>query len=179
MRNLLGKSLRSRLTILYGLLLTLALALYAGGTSVYFLHNLRQQLDLSLNRDIETVEGLLSLPPDGHLEIGSEEGEAREGDLGRGYLLEVWSANGVLLYRSKELNGAAMGQPVHLNGNRWREAPHTIRLPNSTRVRVASRVHRIEGQSLVLRLGVSEEPLWQQFWEMVGVMSSDCPLQSS
>jgi hypothetical protein len=52
MRNLLGKSLRSRLTILYGILLTLALALYAGGTSVYFLHNLRQQLDLSLNRDI-------------------------------------------------------------------------------------------------------------------------------
>jgi hypothetical protein len=68
-KNLLGKSLRGRLTILYGLLLTLALALYAGGTSVYFLHNLRHQLDLSLDRDIETVEGLLSLAPDGHLEI--------------------------------------------------------------------------------------------------------------
>jgi hypothetical protein len=61
MKNLLGKSLRGRLTILYGLLLTLALALYAGGTSVYFLHNLRHQLDLSLDRDIEAVEGLLSL----------------------------------------------------------------------------------------------------------------------
>jgi hypothetical protein len=89
MKNLLGKSLRGRLTILYGLLLTLALALYAGGTSVYFLHNLRHQLDLSLDRDIETVEGLLSLEPDGHLEIGSEEGEAKEADLDRGYLLEV------------------------------------------------------------------------------------------
>jgi hypothetical protein len=120
-KNLLGKSLRGRLTILYGLLLTLALALYAGGTSVYFLHNLRHQLDLSLDRDIETVEELLSLAPDGHLEIGSEEGEAREADLDRGYLLEVWSANGALLYRSNELNGAAMGQPVHLNGSRWRE----------------------------------------------------------
>ena len=52
MKNLLGKSLRGRLTILYGLLLTLALALYAGGTSVYFLHNLRHQLDLSLDREM-------------------------------------------------------------------------------------------------------------------------------
>ena len=176
MKNLLGKSLRGRLTILYGLLLTLALALYAGGTSVYFLHNLRQQLDLSLDRDIETVEGLLSLAPDGHLEIGSEEGEAKEADLDRGYLLEVWSANGTLLYRSNELNGAFMGQSVHLNGDRWREAPHTIRLPSGMRVRVASRVHRIEGQPLVLRLGASEEPLWQQFWEMVGVMSFGLPI---
>jgi heavy metal sensor kinase len=157
-------------------LLTLALALYAGGTSVYFLHNLRHQLDLSLDRDIETVEGLLSLAPDGHLEIGSEEGEAREADLDRGYLLEVWSANGALLYRSNELNGAAMGQPVHLNGSRWREAPHTIRLPNGMRVRVATRIHRVEGQPIVLRLGVSEEPLWQQFWQMVGVMSIGLPI---
>jgi len=69
-----------------------------------------------------------------------------------------------------------MGQPVHLNGNRWREAPHTVRLPNDMRVRVASRLHRIEGQPLVLRLGVSEEPLWQQFWEMVGVMSIGLPI---
>src|SRR5258708_20440458 len=148
MRNFLGKSLRSRLTILYGLLLTLALALYAGGTSIYFLHNLRHQLDLSLDRDIETVEGLLSLEPDGHLEIGSEEGEAKEDDLDRGYLLEGWSANDTLLYRTTELNAAAMGQPVHLDGNRWREAPHTIRLPNGIRVRVATRIHRIEGQPL-------------------------------
>jgi hypothetical protein len=84
MKNFLGRSLRGRLTILYGLLLTLASALYATGTSVYFLHNLRNQLDLSQDRDIETVEGLLSLTPDGHLEIGPEEGEAKEADLDRG-----------------------------------------------------------------------------------------------
>jgi heavy metal sensor kinase len=176
MKNFLGRSLRGRLTILYGLLLTLASALYATGTSVYFLHNLRNQLDLSQDRDIETVEGLLTLTPDGHLEIGPEEGEAKEADLDRGYLLEVWSGNGVLLYRSDELNGSAMGQPVHLNGHRWREAPHTIRLPNRMRVRVASRAHMIEGKTAILRLGVSEEPLWQQFWEMVGVMSIGLPI---
>jgi hypothetical protein len=65
---------------------------------------------------------------------------------------------------------------LSLNGHRWREAPHTIRLPNRMRVRVASRAHMIEGKTAVLRLGVSEEPLWQQFWEMVGVMSIGLPI---
>jgi heavy metal sensor kinase len=174
--NLLRKSLRIRLTILYGLLLTLAMALYAGGTSVYFLHNLRHQLDLSLDRDIETVEGLLHLSPDGHLEIGSDEGEARESDFDRGYLLEVYSASGTLLYRSKELNGAALGEPTSLNGNRRREPPHSIRLPTGARIRVANRIHRVDEQSLVLHLGVSEEPLWREFWEMVGVLSIGLPI---
>ena len=123
------------------------------------------------------MEGLLSLAPNGHLEIGSEEGEAKEADLDRGHLLEVWSGNGVLLYRRAELNGSGMGQPFNLNGNRWREAPHTVRLPHGASVRVASRVHRIEGRPLVLRLGISEEPLCQQFWEMVGVMTIGLPLR--
>jgi heavy metal sensor kinase len=51
-----------------------------------------------------------------------------------------------------------------------------MRLPNGMRVRIATRIHRIEGQPLVLRFGVSEEPLWQQFWEMVGVMSIGLPI---
>src|SRR5260370_30725246 len=69
-----------------------------------------------------------------------------------------------------------MGQPVHLDGDRWREAPHTIRLPNGMRVRVATRLHRIEGQPVVLRIGGREGQEWQQVWEMVGVRSIGLPI---
>ena len=141
MRNVLGRSLRSRLTVLYGLLLTLALALYAAGASLYFLHNLRYQLDLSLDRDIETVEGLISLTPDGHLQLSSKEGEANAREPDHGYLLEVWSGTGTILYRSDELDGVVLGQPLYVGGKRLREAPHSTRLPNGKRVRIASRVH--------------------------------------
>jgi hypothetical protein len=37
MINLLGRSLRSRLTVPYGVLLALALVLYAGGSAAYFM----------------------------------------------------------------------------------------------------------------------------------------------
>ncbi len=176
MSSVLGKSLRSRLTVLYGILLSLALVMYAGGTSAYFLHNLRYQLDLSLDRDIETVEGLISLAPDGRFQLRSKEGEATAREPDHGYLLEVWSDNGMLLYRSDELKGAPLGQPLYLNGKRVREAPHSMRLPNGARVRIASRVHRIGTQYLTLRLAVSEEPLWREFWTMVAVLGIGLPI---
>src|ERR1700740_1516460 len=103
MSGLLRANLRTRLTVLYASLLAVALLLYAGGVSAFFLRNLREQLDASLHRDVETVEGALSEGPGGALRISSREGEADEGELDRGYLLEVWSADGKLLYRSEQL----------------------------------------------------------------------------
>src|SRR6202034_2451869 len=85
--SLLQANLRTRLTVLYASLLGAALLLYASGVSIFFLHNLQEQLDLSLHRDVETVEGALSADRNGGLQISSREGEADEDDLDRGYLL--------------------------------------------------------------------------------------------
>ncbi len=95
MSGLLQANLRTRLTVLYASLLAVALLLYAGGVSAFFLRNLRDQLDSSLHRDVETVEGALSADPSGALQISSREGEADEGELDRGYFLEVWAADAV------------------------------------------------------------------------------------
>lgn len=176
MSRFVGRTLRGRLTILYGILLTLALAFYAGGSAAYFLHNLKKQMDVSLDRDIETVEGLLSLSPDGEIELGSQEGEANEDEPERGYLLEVWSTDGKLLYRSAALDGSSLGPPPQLHGRRSDEPPRSYRLSTGTRVRLASRIHRMEGQPVVVRLAVSEEPLWDEFWDMVSVFGVGLPI---
>ncbi|MHB1698592.1 MAG: sensor histidine kinase [Acidobacteriaceae bacterium] len=176
MKRMPGRSLRGRLTVLYALLLTLALALYGAGTSVYFLHNLKHQLDVSLDRDIETVEGLLVISTNGDLHISSEEGEASESELNRGYLLEVWSANGELLYRSDGLEGASLGNAPRLKDERRLEEPHSVTLPNGTRVRVAAHLHRIEDRTVWVRLGISEDSLWREFWAMVVVLAFGLPL---
>jgi hypothetical protein len=105
MNGVLGSTSRGRFTIFYGILLALALVFYAAGTSVYLLHDLKRQLDVSLDRDIETIEGLLSLSPNGGIELRSEEGEADQDSPERGYLLEVWSTGDKLLHRSAALEG--------------------------------------------------------------------------
>lgn len=176
MSGILGRTLRTRLTILYGILLALALALYVAGTSVYLLHDLKQQLDVSLDRDIEAVEGSLSLFPAGKIVLRSQEGEADEDEPERGYLLEVWSSDSELLYRSDALDGSPLGPPPELKKIRSGEPPHSHRLSNGMRIRFVNRLHTIEGQSVVVRLAVSEDPLWDEFWDMVSVLGVGLPI---
>jgi signal transduction histidine kinase len=45
------------------------------------------------------------------------------------------------------------------------------------RLRSISRVHRLaEGNTVIVRLAVSEEPLWREFWEMVTVLGIGLPV---
>lgn len=162
--------------MLYGILLAVGLAFYAAGTSLYLLHNLRKQQDASLGREIETVEGLITLSPDGEAELRSEEGEAREGASEHGYLLEIWTVTGKPMYLSEALDGSSLGPAPDTAHKPLDRSPHTYRLRNGTRVRVEARMHRVEGQSVLLRLGVSEEPLWDEFWDMVSVLAIGLPI---
>ena len=175
--SLLQANLRTRLTVLYASLLGAALLLYASGVSIFFLHNLQEQLDLSLHRDVETVEGALSEDGNGGLQISSREGEADEDELDRGYLLEVWSADGMLLYRSKQLRGQPLGPVPTGSADSNRQHAHSLRLASGMRLRSISRVHRLaEGNTVIVRLAVSEEPLWREFWEMVTVLGIGLPV---
>lgn len=171
-------NLRTRLTVLYGALLAAALLIYAIWVSFFFLHNLREQLDSSLHRDLETVESILSVNPNGQLVLSSHEGEAEEADeIDRGYLLEVWSLDGGLLYRSEQLGAQALGPDPSTTPSHGRESARSWRLSSGTLVRTMSRAHRLPGGKLVaVRLAVSERPLWREFWEMVTVLGVGLPI---
>ena len=177
--GLLGGSLRTRLTVFYAALLTAALLMYAVSVSAFFLHNLREQLDSSLDRDVETVEGDLFFNSNGHVELTSHEGEAEGDDVdrGSGYLLEVWTQEGSLLYRSEQLMGQALGSiPTSVSGH-GHEPARSLLLPSGLKVRTMSRIHHMpDGKYVVVRLAVSEEPLWGQFWEMVALLGIGLPI---
>jgi heavy metal sensor kinase len=163
--------------VLYAALLATALVAYAICVSAFFLHNLREQLDASLDRDVETVEGDLLINPSGKLELSSHEGEAQGDELDRGYFLEVWTLNGDLLYRTKQLGDQALGPVPDDSGRGFRESAKSLRLPSGIRVRTLSRVHHTPpGTSVIVRLAVSEEGLWGEFWEMVAVLGLGLPI---
>jgi heavy metal sensor kinase len=163
--------------VLYAALLTGALLLYAGCVSVFFLHNLREEVDSSLDRDVETVEGALHLNSSGELELSSHEGEVEEDEPDRGYLLEVWARGGNLLYRSEELKGQVLGPiPTNFSGHAL-EPAKSLRLTSGMQVRTMSRIHRLPGADpMVVRLAVSEDPLWREFWEMEAVLGISLPI---
>jgi heavy metal sensor kinase len=163
--------------VLYGTLLAAALLLYAGCVSVFFLHNLREQVDASLDRDVETVEGALSMDPDGNVQLSTRAGEADEDEIERGYFLEVWSRGGALLYRSEQLRGQALGPVPPGVPTRDRRSESSVRLPSGMRVRSITRIHNLPGgKSVIVRLAVSEEDLWREFWEMVALLGIGLPI---
>lgn len=181
MRRRLAKDLRTRLTIFYSALLAGALVLYAICVSAFFWHSLHEQMDASLDRDVEAVEGDLSLTSQGHVSLTSHEGEADEDEdedaVKGGYFLEVLGTDGAALYRSGALNDQTLGPPTELNAEHYRGRPTSIRLNSGMLVRTITRNHELPGgKSVLVRLAISEEPYLWEFWEMVSVLGIGLPI---
>src|ERR1700687_3121156 len=161
-------TLRTRLTLLYISLLSVVLVLYAASTSIFVWQGLLRQMDLSLDRDLETIENLIALMPDGSIVVNTGD---QEGVL----LLEVWSASGTLIYQSGDLKGQLLGAPVKKD-DPTHPANRSVRLANNMRVRVMTRPHRLGNQSVVVRLGVSENALREEFRQLVAALALGLPI---
>ncbi len=159
MKAVLQVNMRSRLTVLYVLVLGAALVLYTGGTALFLLRQLRHQLDRYAVQDIETVEGLLYFTPDGRLALREDYHNHPESKQVLERMLEVLSPQGEILYRNGRLRGRNLG------GRQWsREgvggySQRSLRLADGTRVFLVSRRHIIAGRPILIRLAYSEEPL--------------------
>ena len=169
-------NLRTRLTLIYVSLLAAVLILYVAGTSAFFLHNVREQLDLALDRDMETVEGLIAMTPDGKVRLNSAEAEPGEDVAQATSLLEIWSPSGALLYRSAQLKGQPLGPAPRRDEGVHGYSERSSRLASGTKVRIATRAHRIDGRPVIVRLALNEEPLWQDFRELLLVLGIGLPV---
>jgi len=162
------------LTLWYVLVLASLLALYAGVASLFLFLSLREDFDQNLLQDIETIEGMLTKEPNGGVSLHSSHPGAAEPRIGR--FIEVWSPQGSLLYRSAELQDQTLGDPPGPDEGLHDPSPSTTRLPNGTRVRLASSVYHIEDQRVVLRAAYSEERLWRELGEFGQVLLLGFPI---
>src|SRR6202049_2361724 len=133
-------TLRARLTLLYVSLLSIVLVLYAASTSIFLWQGLLREMDLSLDRDLETVENLIALTPDGRIAVNTGD---QEGVL----LLEIWSASAALLYQSGDLKGQLLGDPVKKE-DPSHPANRSVNLANKMSVRVTTLPHTLGNQTV-------------------------------
>jgi heavy metal sensor kinase len=162
------------LTLWYVLVLASLLALYAGVASLFLFLSLREDFDQNLIQDVETIEGMLTKEPNGGVSLHSSHPGAAEPRIGR--FIEVWSPQGSLLYRSAELQNQTLGGLPGPDEGLHDPSPSTTRLPNRTRVRLASSVYHIEDQRVVLRVAYSEERLWRELGEFGQVLLLGFPI---
>src|SRR5207249_655541 len=93
-----------------------------------------------------------------------------------GHFIEVWSPQGALLYRSASLQDQALGSPPGPDEGLHDPTPSSARLPNGTRLRLASGIYHIEDQRIVLRVAYSQEALWRELREFGEVLLLGFPI---
>jgi heavy metal sensor kinase len=162
------------LTLWYVLVLAGLLALYAGVASLFLFLSLREDFDQNLLEDLETVEGMLAKEPNGGVSLHSSHPDAAEPRIG--HFIEVWSPEGALLYRSAALQDQTLGGPPVPEEGLHDQTPSTARLPNGTRVRVASSVYSVEDHRVVVRVAYSQEALWRELGEFGEVLLLGFPI---
>jgi len=175
MKRFWPRHVRSRMTLWYVLVLGVLLLAYAGGASLYLFYSLREQFDHNLLEDVERVEGLLESTPDGMIALGSDHDEEDENNIQR--FVEVWSPEGILLYRSPTLEASTLGGPLRYRpANAAKPLPATVRLADGMQVRMATSTHTVNGHRVFLRVAHSEQGLWQEIEEFVSVLLLALPL---
>jgi heavy metal sensor kinase len=163
---------RTRLALWHVAVLAGLLVIYGVSTSAVLLVQLRGQLDRLAIEDLETVEAFLSVDSDGKVILRSADHDHPYPGKLEERLMEVWAPNGALLYRNELLGNRNLGQPPEPGEEVDSYSPRSIRLVDGTRVRLVSKRHTLQGRPLLIRLGLSEEDLWQRFWQLgVGLLA--------
>jgi heavy metal sensor kinase len=163
LRNLLRpKHVRNRLTLWYLAVLSGVLALYAASALLVLRVSLRGQLDEKLKTEFERVEEALGEGANGLARRAEDPGEA---------FVEVWWANGGLLYRSPGL-GDGLGAP----GDSAPRPFVSLNRPDGTRLRVLSRFHRVGVRRALVRVALGEGALRHEWYELAIPLLLGLPL---
>jgi heavy metal sensor kinase len=161
------QNVRSRLTLWYVAILAALLLIYGGSASIALFVQLRNQLDHRAIEDLETVEGFLSFGQNGRVFLRNDYHDHPYPASQQERLMEVWSADGTLLYRNELLGNRALGGPPQPGEGTDSYSIRSIRLSDGTPARLVSKRHLLDGQPTLIRIGFSEHPLWAHFWELV------------
>ena len=163
----------ARISLTYSLLLIAALSFFAIGTSALLFLQMRAQLVHFAVQDVETVEGLMSIAPDGRFLMRDDYHNHPESKRVLEHYLEVLAPDGTILYRNDRLGSLKLGGAIESSEGVGGYSPRSISLPDGTPLVIVSRRHNLQGRTVIIRLAHSEEPVWhalKQFWAAAAVM---------
>ncbi|MDX2267377.1 MAG: ATP-binding protein [Bryobacter sp.] len=167
MRIPLMRHVRTRLTLWYVAILATVLLVYAAGTAAIVLVQLRGQLDHLATEDLQTIEGYLSFGADGKLGLRNDHRYHPFPSDVQQRFLEVRSEDGSLLYKDEGLAQRSLGGKPEPREGVGSYTQRSTRLSDGMRIRVISRRRVVDERTVVIRVGFSEEPMWQSFWQLL------------
>jgi heavy metal sensor kinase len=168
--------IRDRLTLWFVGIFGAALGIYICGACILQYWQLNDQLHHAEIQDLETVEGLLYLTPDGRLLLHEDYHSHPQSHLLLDRYMEVLSPGGQVLLRNDRLHGMDLGgAPTPGEGEVGYESKR-MHLEDGTTVLAISHLHILEGEPLIIRLAYSTEPLTERLFEFIGLLFLAMPL---
>lgn len=164
--NRIPQNVRTRLTLWYVAILAGVLLIYGAGTCAIVLLQLRTQLDHLAAEDLQTVEGFLSFGSDGTLGFRNDYRYHPHSTEMQQRFLEVRAEDGTLLYKDEGLGKRTLGGNPEPAEGVDSYSRRSTQLSDGTRIRIVSGRRTIDGHPVVIRVGFSEEPMWQSFWQL-------------
>jgi heavy metal sensor kinase len=165
--------LRTRLTIWYGVVLAAVLLVFVAVTSFVLYWQLWNQLDRHAVQDLETVEGLLSLTPEGMIHFDEGYHNHPESRLVQDRFLEVLRPDGAILFRNDRLGARTLGGALLDREGEGGYSNRSEHLSDGTRVLLVSRRHAITGRPTIIRLGYAVDSIWGEVtqWIAAGLLA--------
>jgi heavy metal sensor kinase len=168
--------IRTRLTLRYVAVFALVLALYIAGACVLQYRQLSAQLYRSEIQDLETVEGLLYVAPDGRLLLRDDYFSHPQSRLLLDRLMEVVDSGGNVLFRNKRLHGVSLGGPPLPREWSLGYFARSLKLADGRHVLCISHIHLLGGKPLLLRVAYSTDPLRALLFEFLTLLLLAMPL---
>ena len=168
--------IRDRLTLWFVGIFGGVLGIYVCGACILQYWQLSDQLHHAEIQDLETVEGLLYLTPDGRLLLHEDYHSHPQSRLLLDRYMEVLSPGGQVLLRNDRLHGMDLGgAPTPLEGEVGYESKR-MHLEDGTRVLAISHLHILQGKPLIIRLAYSTAPLTERLVEFIGLLVLAMPV---
>jgi len=170
------KQLRTRLTLWHVTMLSGVLAVYFAGVSVLLFWQASNFLKRIAAEDLETLKGLLYVTDDG--EVGLREDYHHHSDWKQVQerLLEVLGPDGSILYRNERLGDRDLGGPAFRGEGEKGYSGRAARMSDGTPVILISRKYDLLGRTVLIRVGYSQDLIWNQLKQTMLVLLLASPL---
>jgi heavy metal sensor kinase len=170
------KRVRTRLTLWYVGMLAGILVAYFAGVSLLLFWQAGNILKRLAAEDLETVKGLLYVTDDGQVEVREDYHHHSDWKQVQERLLEILGPDGTILYRNERLGDRTIGgAPFGGEGERGYSG-RSARMSDGTPVILISRKYDLDGRTVLIRVGYTQDLIWNQLRETLLVLLLASPL---
>ena len=170
------KSLRSRLILWHVLMLGIVLAVYIAGVSVLAFLQMDSVLKRLAAEDLETIKGLLFVDSGGRVHLHEDYHHRTAWKQVEQRYLQVLSPSGEILYRNDRLGTRTIvGAPFTGEGENG-YSPRVGTLSDGSAVTLVSGRYELQGRPVLIRVGYSQDLVWDRLKETLGILLLALPL---